>query len=248
MKQVVSLNVGGMQYKVSPSLLDMHPNSRLAQVISEQWLSDPEEEVFVERDGVQFGFVLDYLQNDGHVILPVTVPKPSFLADLAYYGLENVDESKIVCKYDTTTRYLAHAVSAVHAAISTEISTDISPSMKDKSSSTHMNAEIKALEIHCGIVTLAEECAMRYLTSRGQLMIDIPDPYTNLPKPKDTIVCSYDKWMAILLLLCEGRTSILPHAQEECNQYLSQVGLEVVGAEEHADKGIIQVELRLIAI
>ena len=247
MIQVVSLNVGGMQYKVSPSLLDMHSNSWLAQVISEQWLSDPEEEVFVEHDGVQFGFVLDYLQNDGHVILPVTVPKPSFLADLAYYGLENVDESKIVCKYDTTTRYLAHAVSAVHTAISTEISTDICPGMKNKSS-THMNAEIKALEIHCGIVTLAEECAMRYLKSGGQLMIDIPDPYTNLPKPKDTIVCSYDKWMAILLILCEERTSILSHVQEECNQYLSKVGLEVVNAEEHPDKGIIQVELKLTAV
>ena len=96
MMKVVRINVGGEQYKVSRSLFDLHPKSMLAQSVSEQWMSDPEEElVFIERDGHQFRFVLDYLRGDGHVILPMTVPKPLFLADLAYYGIENVDASKI---------------------------------------------------------------------------------------------------------------------------------------------------------
>ena len=191
MTKLVCLNIGGKQFKVSCSLFDMHPNSLLAQSASEQWLSDPDEEIFLDQDGYRFRFVLDYLQNDGHIILPTTVPKPLFLADLAFYGIANVDESKIGCKHETPTQHLAHAVSAVHAAINTEITTKyakISAKIYAKvnaKSNAEINAEIKALEIHCGIVSLAEECAKGYLTSRGKLKIDIHGPYTYLSEPKD---------------------------------------------------------------
>ena len=72
----------------------------LARSASEQWLPDQDKEIFLERDGNRFGLVLDYLHDDGHVILPLTVSKPSFMADLVYYGVENVDEKKIVCFHD----------------------------------------------------------------------------------------------------------------------------------------------------
>ena len=65
--KVVHLNVGGHHYKVSCSLLDIHPNSLLAQSAAEQRLSDPEEEVFLDCDGHRFRLVLDYLRGDGHV-------------------------------------------------------------------------------------------------------------------------------------------------------------------------------------
>ena len=232
MIQMVCLNVGGKQYKVSCSLLDMHPNSVLAQIISEQWLSSPNKEVFIERDGERFRFVLDYLKNDGHVFLPMTVPIPLLLADLTFYGIENVDESKIICKYGIATQNLAHAVSTVHAAFSTSNSADV-------------KAEIKALELHCAIVKMAEECAIRYLISGGKLKIVIPAPRTILSMENCRTICFDDTWMALLFLLCETRTSILPHAQEGCNQYLSKVGLEIVSAEEVPDKCIIQIEMKL---
>ena len=230
---MVCLNVGGKQYKVSCSLLDMHPNSELAQIISEQWLSSPKEEVFIERDGERFRFVLDYLKNDGHVFLPMTVPIPLLLADLTFYGIENVDESKIICKYGIATQHLAHAVSTVYTAFNTSSSADV-------------KAEINALELHSAIVKIAVLCANRYLTSGGKLKIDIPDPKTIFTKENCWTRCSHDTWLALLLLLCEARTSILPHAQEECNQYLSKVGLEIVSAEEVPDKCIVQVEMKLI--
>ena len=232
---MVCLNVGGKQYKVSCSLLDMHPNSVLAQIISEQWLSSPNKEVFIERDGERFRFVLDYLKNDGHVFLPMTVPIPLLLADLTFYGIENVDESKIICKYGIATQHLAHAVSTVHTVISTRTSADV-------------KAEIKALELHCAIVNVAVICANRYLTYGGKLKIEIPDPKTNFTKENCWTQCSDETWMALLLLLCEARTSILPNAREECNQYLSKVGLEIVNAEEVPDKCIVQVELKLTDI
>jgi BTB/POZ domain len=254
MTKLVCLNIGGKQFKVSCSLFDMHPNSLLAQSASEQWLSDPDEEIFLDQDGYRFRFVLDYLQNDGHVILPTTIPKPLFLADLAFYGIANVDESKIGCKHETPTQHLAHAVSAVHTTINTEITaknakiiakiyTEVNVKSNDE-----INAEIKALEIHCGIVSLAEECAKGYLTSRGKLNINIHGPYTNPPEEKENDACSSDKWKAIMVLLCEGRKSILPHAQEECNQYLCKVGLEIIGVEERLDKCTTQVTMKLTDI
>ena len=42
-----------------------------------------------------------------HVILPLTIPKPLFLADLAYYGIENVDASKIVYHFGAASPCLA---------------------------------------------------------------------------------------------------------------------------------------------
>ena len=84
---------------MSRSLLDKYPNTMLARSASEQWLPDQDKEIFLERDGTRFGLVLDYLHDDGHVILPLTVSKPSFMADLVYYGVENVDEKKITYKY-----------------------------------------------------------------------------------------------------------------------------------------------------
>ena len=56
MTKLVCLNIGGKQYKVSCSLFDMHPNSLLAKSASEQWLSDPDEEIFLDQDGYRFRF------------------------------------------------------------------------------------------------------------------------------------------------------------------------------------------------
>ena len=90
----VRFNVGGKLYQVSRTLLDQHPLTMLARSASKQWQTDPESEIFVERDGDRFAYVLDYLR-DGRAFLPLVVSKEAFLTDLAYYGLEDVDESKI---------------------------------------------------------------------------------------------------------------------------------------------------------
>ena len=50
MTNMVHFNVGGKQYEVSCSLLEMYPNTMLARSASEQWLPNPDAEVFVERD------------------------------------------------------------------------------------------------------------------------------------------------------------------------------------------------------
>eukprot|EP00957_Ditylum_brightwellii_P042874 3245381-Ditylum_brightwellii.AAC.1 len=91
MASICRFNVGGRKYEVSKSLLEQHPNTMLARISSEQWQKDPEAEIFIDQDGDRFRYCLDYLRF-GSVVLPVTVAKKAVLQDLAYYGVEDVDE------------------------------------------------------------------------------------------------------------------------------------------------------------
>ena len=122
---ILCFNVGGKRYKVSCSLFKSHPNSMLAQRTFEQWQSDPDEEIFIERDGYRFRFIIDYLQNDGHVLLCMNVPKAAFLAELAYYGIKDVDLSKITYQFGTNVQCLAHAFQDIKSKITALTSAEI---------------------------------------------------------------------------------------------------------------------------
>jgi hypothetical protein len=58
----------------------------LAKSAATQWHTDPNAEIFIERDGVQFRYVLEYLRN-GQVHLPESVPKASLLLHLDFFGV-----------------------------------------------------------------------------------------------------------------------------------------------------------------
>lgn len=93
-QSLISLNVGGTIYQVSRSLLEeQHPETMLARLVSETWHHEPRTEIFIERNGTRFQFVLDYLR-DGSVDLPLSVSKAAFLKDLDYFGIAH-DETRI---------------------------------------------------------------------------------------------------------------------------------------------------------
>jgi hypothetical protein len=91
---IVKFNVGGTRYEVSQSLLQSCPDSMLAKSAATQWHTDPNAEIFVDRNGTRFQYVLDYLR-DGQVDLPVFVSKASLLLDLDFFGVP-VNENIIV--------------------------------------------------------------------------------------------------------------------------------------------------------
>mmetsp|Transcript_30105 Transcript_30105/g.64530 ORF Transcript_30105/g.64530 Transcript_30105/m.64530 type:complete len:223 (-) Transcript_30105:599-1267(-) len=102
----VQFDVGGTIYKVSRSLIEQHPDTMLARLASDTWsgsenkIVDDDEDgnanaLFIERDGERFRYCLDFMRDGGAVALPVTIPKDAFLQDLAYYGFDSVDPSKI---------------------------------------------------------------------------------------------------------------------------------------------------------
>ena len=94
--QVHRFNVGGKRYEVSQSMLDQHPQTMLARLASEAWNQGGKaEEIFIERDGERFRFVLDFLR-DGKVGLPLSADtKATFVAELDYFGVDYGDASSI---------------------------------------------------------------------------------------------------------------------------------------------------------
>ena len=94
---IVKLNVGGMRYEVARSLIETHPDTMIARMISKEWQQNSDAEIFIERDGSRFKYFLDYLR-DGKVSLPVNVSRESVLDDLTYYGIDggsNVNDDDI---------------------------------------------------------------------------------------------------------------------------------------------------------
>lgn len=93
---ILTLDVGGITYRISRSLLDQYPDTMLSRMASETWHKNPGETIFVERDGRRFAFVLDFMR-DAKVSFPAGVPnsgitKSSILDELSYFGFVNVDE------------------------------------------------------------------------------------------------------------------------------------------------------------
>ena len=89
----MKFNIGGLRYEVSRSLLERHSESMMAKIASDQWQEDPESEIFIERDGSTFRYVLKYLR-DGKVKLPITETKSDVIEELAYYNIDH-DADKI---------------------------------------------------------------------------------------------------------------------------------------------------------
>ena len=86
---VVRLDVGGSKYVVSRSLIDTYPDTMLAKLVSKTWHQDPTKEIFVDRNGPRFQYVLDYMR-DQKAHLAMGVSRASIFKELEYFGFENV--------------------------------------------------------------------------------------------------------------------------------------------------------------
>jgi hypothetical protein len=92
--KVIRLNVGGTRYEVSRSLIELYPDTMLARMISVEWSSGDDHEVFIDRNGPRFQYVLDYMR-DQKAILAMNVTKESILTELEYFGFANVPSDSI---------------------------------------------------------------------------------------------------------------------------------------------------------
>lgn len=86
MIETIKLNVGGHHCEIHSTLLEICPNSVLAQAISEQCKENHQNEVFIDRDGTTFRYVLNYLR-DGHVTIPITESREALMKEFDYYGI-----------------------------------------------------------------------------------------------------------------------------------------------------------------
>ena len=111
-RKIVKFNVGGTRYEVARSLIEMHPNAMLARMVSEQWQEDSCAEIFIERDGSRFKYVLDYLR-DGNVLLPVSFAREKLLEELKYFCIE-VSQPSAVSYCDWDGQYLFKGIGNIN--------------------------------------------------------------------------------------------------------------------------------------
>ena len=92
--ETVMFDVGGKIYKVSHSLLEQHSETVLAKLVDDKWLADSDKgkPVFIDRNGIAFEYVLDYLRY-GSVELPPNIMMSTVTRELDYYGIDIVEDT-----------------------------------------------------------------------------------------------------------------------------------------------------------
>ena len=79
--ETVTFNVGGQKYEISRSQFDKYPDSMLAKTVSDRWLEDSTQEIFLDRDGSLFRHVLSFIR-DGKVFVPSSISKQGLVKEL----------------------------------------------------------------------------------------------------------------------------------------------------------------------
>ena len=92
--EILELNVGGVSYTTTLNTVRKDPDSLLAQLFSNngkmQILRDSKGKYFLDRDGVLFRYILDYLRNQ-KLILPENFhEKERLKTEAEYFNLPNL--------------------------------------------------------------------------------------------------------------------------------------------------------------
>jgi BTB/POZ domain len=220
MTDLVCFNIGGNQYNLPHSFLKRHSQNLLGRIASEQWQANTGKGVFLDRNGEYFQFVLSYLRDDGHVLLPRVFLKSLFLDELVFFEIYDVDESKIVYDY--------HVLSTQSLVL-----------MADE-----IESEIKSWDDHGAVATLSKKCVSIFMTTGGKLHFDICGPKIIPSFKKDNCRCSRLIWTELLSLVNNEEMKLLPQDEEKCNKFLGKIGLEIISVVASTRKSTIQVVMR----
>ncbi|KXJ28532.1 uncharacterized protein LOC110238831 [Exaiptasia diaphana] len=90
MDEIVRLNVGGTVFQTSRNTLVFDANSRFYEMFSDDQTLENREEVFIDRDGTHFRYILNYLRT-GLVTLPRDANAlQELLIEAQYYDLKEI--------------------------------------------------------------------------------------------------------------------------------------------------------------
>ena len=183
--EIVKFNVGGTKYEVSRSLIEGHPHTMLARLVSDTWHENPGQEIFIERDGLRFRCILDYMR-DRKAHVPMNTTKASVLQDLEYFGFEGIPDDAI----DVSCANLAAATHVV---------------MVEENHEAHVNelAEIHFYEVlaHEGYKRLATKGNLDFFISGADSPRFKSEPKVRIPDRE-----AFNKYLTKYGLTC---TSIL---------------------------------------
>lgn len=156
-------NVGGKRYEVSQLLLEQQPHTMLARLVSETWNQGKAEEIFIERDGERFRYVLDFLR-DGKVELPISAdPKANIVAELVYFGIDCGDASSIQHIADRPAQYLSQLLESLNEVRDT-INKSLAAANERRVAS---QAEIRKIDDEIDSIKFARFCVERHVSGNA---------------------------------------------------------------------------------
>ncbi|RUS34347.1 BTB/POZ protein [Jimgerdemannia flammicorona] len=81
----IVFDVGGKRYKTTRATINVYPETLLARLVSEP---NPNfQEIFIDRNGELFQYVLNFYRNQGTLHVPAQVHY-SVAQELVYYGFD----------------------------------------------------------------------------------------------------------------------------------------------------------------
>ncbi|CAG5117445.1 unnamed protein product [Candidula unifasciata] len=119
---IIDLNVGGVYYSTSLDTLRKEPNSYLAKIFSDRTkqssIRDTKGKYFIDRDGVLFRYILDYLRNLKLVLPENFHEKDRLQQEAEFYNLP--DLVKILNNFSThrSSHHSAFAENSTNASSS----------------------------------------------------------------------------------------------------------------------------------
>ena len=92
---IVELNVGGVFYTTALSTLTRETDSHLATIFKERLNleKDAKGKYFLDRDGVLFRYVLDFLRNQALVLPEGFRERERLRQEASFYGLGNLEKA-----------------------------------------------------------------------------------------------------------------------------------------------------------
>ena len=73
-------------HRVTESILREHGSTLLGQLGLRALRDGNDDPIFIDRDGDIFIYILNYLREK-EIDLPMSVPKPAFMAEIRHYGV-----------------------------------------------------------------------------------------------------------------------------------------------------------------
>jgi len=86
-QQLVNLNVGGKKFKTTVDTLTKYEDSIFPVLLSGKFKEDPEKEIFIDRDGQAFKYIMTFLRNGEYIAPSDPAMQKLVMCEIDYFGL-----------------------------------------------------------------------------------------------------------------------------------------------------------------
>lgn len=167
--ETIVFNVGGTLVEVSRFLIEEWPKTMLARLALVTSHGDSREPIFIDRNGLTFQVVLDYLRQ-GSVVLPHNLPRLSFIRELDFYGIPHCGaDIRAGVNVDSSVNELKRLKEIVATA---ELNMNLYSSVDEL---RRLNEIVATAELHHDMFLIAHHAYHQYMSGRKSIYIGNED-------------------------------------------------------------------------